>query len=264
VFLLLFLTLQLGFWFKTHHISPEMGVVPDVPGKQAVKALSFGDEGFYFRVLALDIQNAGDTYGRFTALRFYDFNKLYQWFTLLDTLDAKSDMMPAMASYYFSQTQNTADVRYVADYLYEHGSRDVEHKWWWLMQAIYLGMHKLNDNDFAAKAADKLVNANVPIFAQQMAAVVYEKRGEMDDALRIMETIRDNATTIPDRDLKYMTYFVKERLKRLEKVSEFKKIGEEKREPTPTPTPTPSPTPNPTVSPTTKKVVHSLFKALRS
>ena len=108
---LLFLALQFAFWSQARHVKPDLSLVPDVPGKQAVKALSFGDEGFYFRVLALDIQNAGDTYGRFTALRFYDFNKLYQWFNLLDTLDNRSNMMPAMASYYFSQTQNTADVR---------------------------------------------------------------------------------------------------------------------------------------------------------
>ena len=53
---------------------------------------------------------------------------------------------------------------------------------------------------------------------QQMAAVVREKRGEMEDALRIMETIRDNAKDIKDMDLKYMKYFIDERLKKLEKM----------------------------------------------
>ncbi len=224
----IFIVLQLCFWSQTRHITPRMDIVPDVPGKQAIKALSFGDEQFYFRVLAFDIQNAGDTFGRFTALRFYDFNKLYQWFTLLDTLDKRSNMMPSMAAYYFSQTQNTADIRYIADYLYEHGSHDIEHKWWWLLQAIYLGMHKLDDSNFALKAANQLINPKVPAFAQHMAAVVHEKRGEMNDALRIMETIRNNAENISDADLKYMTYFVKERLKRIDKLKEF----EVKKEPT--------------------------------
>ena len=215
--LTLFVCLQLGFWYRTSDIKPDMGIVPDVPGREALHALTFGDDEFYFRVLAFTLQNAGDTYGRFTSLRYYDFNKLYHWFMLLDELDSKSNMVPAMASYYFSQTQNTADVRYVVDYLYAHAMRDVAHKWWWLLQSIYLSMHKLGDMDLALKAAKPLQNDGVPVWAREMTAVVYEKRGEMDDALRIMETIKENAKDIPDADLKYMTYFVQERLKKLEK-----------------------------------------------
>ncbi len=223
--LALCLALQFGFWYKTHDIRPDLNVVPDVPGERAVQALSFGDKQFYFRVLALGIQNSGDTYGRFTSLRYYDFNKLYHWFNLLDTLDARSNMMPAMAAYYFSVTQNTADVRYIVDYLYTHSTRDVERKWWWLMQSIYLAQHKLSDMDLALKVSAPLVNPKVPVYAQHMAAVVREKRGEMEDALRIMETIRDNAKEIPEADLAYMNYFVKERLGKLE---EFTKSNEKR------------------------------------
>jgi hypothetical protein len=215
--LLLFVALQFGFWLQTKDIRPDMGIVPPVPGKQEIHALTFGDDQFYFRVLAFSIQNAGDTFGRFTSLRYYDMNRLYHWFTLLDTLDAKSNMIPSMATYYYSQTQNTQDVRYIVDYLYEHSTRDIAHKWWWLMQSIYLAQHKLNDMDLALKVSAPLVNEKVPAFAQQMAAVVREKRGEMEDALRIMETIRDHAEELSDADLKYMRYFIEERLDKLDK-----------------------------------------------
>jgi hypothetical protein len=76
--------------------------------------------------------------------------------------------------------------------------------------------------DLAMKMAAPLVNPKVPVWAQQMAAVMHEKRGEMDDALHIMESIRDNAPDISDADLRYMTYFVKERLHRLDEVDKFK------------------------------------------
>lgn len=216
--------MQLGYWYKTKGIVPEMGIVPDVPGRQALHAMTFGDDQFYFRILAFNIQNAGDTFGRSTSLRYYDFNKLYMWFNLLDELDAKSNMIPAMATYYFSQTQNTADVRYVVDYLYTHSTRDVGGKWWWLVQSIYLAMHKLNDNDLALKVSAPLVDKTVPVWAQQMAAVVREKRGEMEDAYNIMQTIKEHAESkdIKDMDLKYMTYFIKERLHRLEKIQDSK------------------------------------------
>lgn len=216
--------MQLGYWYKTKGIVPEMGIVPDVPGRQALHAMTFGDDQFYFRILAFNIQNAGDTFGRSTSLRYYDFNKLYMWFNLLDELDTKSNMIPAMATYYFSQTQNTADVRYVVDYLYTHSTRDVGGKWWWLVQSIYLAMHKLNDNDLALKVSAPLVDKTVPVWAQQMAAVVREKRGEMEDAYNIMQTIKEHAESkdIKDMDLKYMTYFIKERLHRLEKIQDSK------------------------------------------
>ena len=219
--LLLCVFAQLGFWYKTHEIKPDFSIVPEVPGRQTLHALTFGDNEFYFRIMAFTLQNAGDTFGRFTALRYYDFNKLYHWFSLLDELDAKSNMIPSMATYYFAQTQNTPDVRYVVDYLYEHASRDVEHKWWWLLQAIYLSSHKLNDMDLAMKAAEPLQNDKVPVWAREMTAVVHEKRGEMDDALHIMETIKNNVDNIPQADLNYMTYFVKERLGKLDESRKF-------------------------------------------
>lgn len=220
--LFLLLAFNVAFWTQTRLIRPELGVVPPVPGREELAILKMGDDQFYFRALALQMQNAGDTYGRFTPLKKYDMGKIYHWFTLLDTLDSRSDMMPAMAAYYYSQTQNDKDVRPLINYLYEHSIRDIEHKWWWLLQSIYLAQHKLEDMDLAMKVAAPLVDKRVPIWAQQMAAVVHEKRGEMEDALRIMETIKDNAETIPERDLKYMVYFIKERLNRLDKLKDFK------------------------------------------
>lgn len=213
--LLLFAMLQGGYWNMTRHILPDMGIVPDVPGETAVKALSFGDEEFYFRLLAFDIQNAGDTFGRFTALYKYDFRKLYAWFILLDTLDDESNYIPFLASYYYSQTQHTEDVRYVVDYLYQHSYRRPEIKYWWLAQATYLAQYKLKDDALALKVAAPLEHAdNAPFWARQLPAFVHEKRGEMDDAMRIITNILEQAKehNIPDSEFRFMEYFIRERL----------------------------------------------------
>ncbi len=219
ILLIVFAGLQLGYWDMTRQKLPDMGIVPDVPGKVAVKALSFGDEEFYFRLLALDIQNAGDTFGRFTELYKYDYKKLYDWFTLLDTLDNESDYMPFIASYYYSQTQHIPDVRYVVDYLYNHSASRPARKYWWLAQAVYLAEHKLNDKDLALKMALPLEHAdNAPFWVRQLPAFVHEKRGEMEDAARIIENIEANSKNIPPGELRFMEYFVKERTKKLEKL----------------------------------------------
>ena len=222
--LLLFAALQGAFWWNTRDNLPDPGIVPDVPGKEAVKALSFGDEEFYFRMLALNLQNAGDTFGRFTALNKYDFKKLYAWFTLLDTLNRESSYMPFLASYYFSQTQKVEDTRYMVNYLYEHSADRPEKKYWWLAQAAYIASHKLKDDDLALKVAKPLEQAkDAPLWVRQLPAFVHERRGEMDDALHIMQNIAKNSRDIPPGELNFMNYFVKERLKKLETLQAPKK-----------------------------------------
>lgn len=221
VLFIVLLAAQGMFWDHTHEIRPDMSIVPDVPGKETVKALSLGDEQAFFRFLALNIQNAGDTFGRFTALYRYDFNKLYHWFRLLDSLDDTSNYIPSMATYYFSQTQNKADVKYVVDYLIEHAAHRPEEKWWWLVQAIYLSNHKLEDQDLALEVANNLKNTrDIPVWAQQMPALVHEKRGEMDAAMGIIEGILENQEEIKQGELNFMRYFIEERIERIEEMEE--------------------------------------------
>lgn len=213
------LALQIGFAYRASDEKPELEIVTLPPSDTTVKALSMGDEQFYFRILAFTLQNMGDTFGRFTSLKLYDFERLSRWFMVMDTLDPKSDFVPTLATYYFAQTQNTPDVKYIADYIYQHAMRDPDNKWWWLLQGTYLTMHKLKDKDYALKMVEPMVRPAVPVWAQQYVAVIHEKRGEFDDALRIMNLIKENATSLKDHELKYMEYFVKERIQAVDKLT---------------------------------------------
>lgn len=208
---------QLVFWNSSRNTFPDMAIVPDVPGREVVKALSLGDEQFYFRVLALEIQNAGDTYGRFTPLKNYDYDKLSQWFFLLDTLDPRSDYIPSLATYYYAQTQNVPDVRYIVDYLYEHGKRDVTHKWWWLLQGMYLANHKLEDKDLALKVGTPMIDAEgIPLWARQFPAFIYEQKGEREQALYVMEHVLESAgkDKLTREEFNFMKYFIEERIEK--------------------------------------------------
>lgn len=230
--LLVFLGLQGVFWNHSTAIKPEMGIVPDVPGERTVRALSFGDEEAFFRLLALNIQNSGDTFGRFTALYKYDFNKLYHWFNLLDRLNNQSNYLPSMGAYYFSQTQNAGDVRYIVDYLEEYTDGRAKEKWWWVVQASYLASHKLNDSVRALKLANKLRGVrDIPIWAQQLPAFIYEQRGEFGEALAIIEDVMKHPEQYSQGELNFMRYFVDERLHRLDQVKkDFDAIQKEKDE----------------------------------
>lgn len=210
---------QGAFWLHSRNVMPEMGIVPDVPGERTVAALSLGDEETFFRILALNIQNSGDTFGRFTALYKYDYNKLYHWFRLLDGLNNRSNYLPAMATYYFSQTQNPNDVRYIVDYLDEYTDGRVKDKWWWVVQGVYLAQHKLNDTERALRLSQRLHGVRgIPIWAQQMPALVMEKRGEFDDALALIEDILKHPEDFSQGELNFMRYFIDERLGKLDRV----------------------------------------------
>ncbi len=219
--LAIILMAQLGFWADVRTRLPDMTIVPDVPGKEALQVMSFGDEEFLFRTMAMRLSNAGDTFGRFTALYKYDLHKIYLWFTLLDFFNTRSDVLPSMAAYYFSQTQKVSDVRYMVDYLYEHSAPRIQDKWWWMAQGVYLASHKLKDNDLALKLAKPLTEArDVPLWVNQLPAFIYEKQGEFDAALAIMESILEHTPDIDPGELRYMKYFIDERISKLDELSE--------------------------------------------
>ena len=216
------LALQFTFWWHTVDYKPRMEVVPNVPSAIAVKALSFGDKQFYFRVLGFQLQNFGDTFGRFTPLFQYDFNRLERWFRLLDTLDNTSDYIPTMASYYFSQTQHEKDTIHVVNYLRDHTEGRLDKKWWWRAQAVYIANHKLNDHDLALQLALPLVRTpNVPPWVNQLAAFIYEEKGEFQSAYTIMKDVEDHSKNLTPGELRFIKYFVEERLKALNKKSDI-------------------------------------------
>lgn len=236
--LLLVLTSQTLFWWDVRTRLPDMTIVPEVPGREALQVMSFGDEEFLFRAMAIRLSNAGDTFGRFTPLYKYDLRKVYLWFTLLDHFNMRSDVLASLAAYYFSQTQKTEDVRYMVDYLYEHSAPRIQQKWWWMAQGVYLAMHKLKDNELALKLAATLTEAKgVPLWVNQMPAFVHEKRGEFDAALAIMENILQHTNDIEPGELRYMKYFIDERISKLDELKESERRRlEEAKLPDPAPT----------------------------
>ncbi len=211
--LALIFAFQLMFWWHSVNHHPNMEIVPAVPSEVAVKALSFGDAHAFFRVLGLSLQGFGDSYGRFTPLKDYDFRKLYRWFVLLDSLDNRSNYIPALASYYYSQTQNVPDVSYVVRYLQQHSEGRLEQKWWWRAQAVYLARHKLKDLDWALRLAQPLQHTkNVPLWVNQLPAFIHEARGEFDAALAIMEHIQKYGEDLPAGEINFIRHFITERI----------------------------------------------------
>lgn len=217
--LAVFLAAQIGLFSYTRHVVPDFSILPALPSQTEINALSLGEREFYFRVRGLGLQNAGDSFGRATPLKDYDYAVLQQWFFVLDTLDSYSHYIPSLAAYYYSNTQHYPDTRYIVDYLVTHADKDPGHNWWWYAQAIYLANYKLQDKKLALDIAYKLARApgDLPIWTRQYPAFLLADLGETEQALIIIKGVLDNTENLSQGELNFMHYFIEERLKQAKK-----------------------------------------------
>ena len=206
---------QVAFWYHTKDITPKLGMLPSIPSLNTAKALSFGDEQFYFRMNALIIQTSGDSFGRFTALKDYDYELLMRWFKLFDELDSKTNFTPSIASYYYGNTQRALDTKYIIEYLESTYDRDPPNKWWWLGQAVYLANHRLKDKDLALRLAFKLSSTEgvkMPRWAEQMPAIIYSQMGRKAEALAMIQDLLERHDDYSQGEINYMNFFIRKQL----------------------------------------------------
>jgi hypothetical protein len=170
-------------------------------------------------VLALKIQNAGDTFGRFVPLKDYDYEKLYKWFKILDSLNNQSRIIPSIASYYYSQTQTPKDTIHLIKYLEEFASRDINKHWWWMYQASYMAKMVLKDLDLALELAYKLSqnqDKDAPLWTKQLPAFFHAKMGNDCESFFIINSIlKDHDSGVKEleaQELNFMKHFIRERL----------------------------------------------------
>lgn len=213
---------QIFFWNNTQHIKAKFDIIPPAPNKYIIEAASLGDKEFLFRSLATRLQNSGDIFAGFVALKKYNYPRLYNWMKVLDNLNSESNLIPSLAAYYYSQTQNIEDSRYMIKYLDEHASRDIDKKWWWLFQSVFIAKAKLNDLDLALKLAHKLAKNeadNAPFWTKQMPAFIYEEMGKGCLAFGVIKQLiaenENNKRQITPEEMNFMRHFISNRLKKL-------------------------------------------------
>lgn len=219
---MLFFGLQFVFWQKTHDIKPDFELLEAAPSPASLKFQALGDDEFLYRILATKIQNAGDIFAGFVALKHYDYERLYDWFMALDRLNYNTNMTPALASYIYGSTKNPQKLRIIIDYLVKHGQNDLKNNWWWLFQGIYHASNVLRDDDLALEIAYILSeneDENAPLWTRQMPAFIHAKKGDGCAAFGIIKKIIDDAnakgTKIGAEEQNFMRYFINNRLKRL-------------------------------------------------
>ncbi|MGH1404528.1 MAG: hypothetical protein ACRBDL_09810 [Alphaproteobacteria bacterium] len=203
-------------WFAMRDERVVWGNVPPAPSIEFASSYGLGDHSFSYRINGLMIQNLGDTGGRVTSLKDYDYDRLTEWFFLQDSLDHKSSFIPYLASYYFIGLQEPEKYRPVLDYLEVAAGHGEGEKWRWLVQAVFFARFRLNDLDKALELAHSLAdtkNDDVPGWVRQMPAFVMTQKGEKEAAYALMvEILKTSADKMHPNEVNAMKAYICDRI----------------------------------------------------
>ncbi|MBL8631147.1 MAG: hypothetical protein JNM81_16050 [Rhodospirillaceae bacterium] len=180
-------------WYL-HKERPQLGILPPQPTDNAARAISFGDAQFLYRAFVLQLQNAGDTGGRFTPMRMYNIPAVVSWLKLLQRLDPKASHHTALATRYFSQSRQSDDLRILVEFIDQDVRLAPDRKWYWQTQAVALARDRLKDVPYALELslAMRQYAQYVPeglFWTLQMEPVLLEDLGRDDEARERMEQI---------------------------------------------------------------------------
>jgi hypothetical protein len=199
-------------WAQLREVRARWLNVPPVPSTFSASAFALADNQFAYRMTGLMLQNLGDSGGRVTAFRDYDYERLIQWFHLTEKLDFRSDFIPRLAAYYFSAVDDPQKLSLLADYLYEAGNSTEGDKWQWLAQAIYLKRYKANDLETAYQWSLELANMDkpgIPIWTKQMPAFIKNAEGDKQAAYDILVSIlKSGQGKMPREEINAMTDYI--------------------------------------------------------
>ena len=213
---------QIFLWKKSENFHSPIEIVPATPNQYLVEAISFGDQEFIFRSLAMRLQNSGDVFAGFVSLKDYDYSRIYDWMKMLDGLNPASHLVPALASSYYAQTTKHEDTRYIVNYLEEHSEKNIDENWWWLFQAVFISKDILKDLPRALELSEKLAqnnSAKAPFWTKQMPAFISEKMGDGCMAFRTIKQLIDDSESaahqVSPQEMDFMRYFIRDRLSKL-------------------------------------------------
>lgn len=212
--ILLFLAVVLNFslWLTLNKVQARWGNVPPAPSVEFSASAGLGDTSFSYRIIGIMLQNLGDSGGRVTALKDYNYKDLAPWFSIAMHLDPLSNYMPYLAAYYFSASQNTDQVRYLITYLEQVGISEEGEKWRFLAHAIYLARFVVKDVDLSLDLAHKLAShpkKDLPNWVKQMPAFVLNQKGDKKEAYGfLLEILRSSAKSLHPNEITNMKFYI--------------------------------------------------------
>lgn len=181
------------FAWHFSRVRPELMIMAPPPNPLAREAVAFGDHQFLYRIWAIDLQNAGDTGGRATALKDYNYEHVVGWLETLRALDPRSQFHTYLAAHYFGLSPKSGDIRAIVDFIVRDADAQSSFKWPWLMQATVMAENRLKDLPLAVSIAQKLAAleyAEIPVWVRFFPATLLLKLNRAEDARALVLDVR--------------------------------------------------------------------------
>ena len=216
LFLIAALALQVGVWVQLRPVQASWANVPPAPSERTASLWMLGDTQMAYRAIGIMLQNMGDSGGRSTQLKDYNYTRLGRWFMLEHALDEQSNFMPLLAAYYFGATPDKADLDPVIDYLSLVGESAYSSKWRWLAQAVYLARFEQKDEDKALRLAYRLADMyepGMPAWVAQMPAFILAQKGDQEAAYDLaIQVLRDDGENMHPNEVNFMVDYICSRI----------------------------------------------------
>ncbi|MGZ6252243.1 MAG: hypothetical protein ACXWM1_04155 [Candidatus Binataceae bacterium] len=185
----------------------------DPPPSPAVRtALAFGDAEFLYRDWFLDLQNAGDTGGRMTPMRDYNYDNVLAWLQSLQQLDPRAQAHLLLATHYFSQTPKQESLRALVGFITDDALKLPQEKWFWLTQAEVIAEARIHDLPLALALAQQTAELNVttiPAIVRMFPAVLLAKMDRRAEARAwIARTVEKYGPTFTVEERNWVDFFL--------------------------------------------------------
>ena len=122
----------------------------------------------------------------------YDYKRIYLWLEALDYLNQESNFSPAIASYYYSQTQNKEDTRLIVKFINQHSAKSLNKKWWWIVQSSDIAS-RIPDIDLAISSAELIANNNfedAPLWTRTISTMLKAKKNGNHDGCFVFQVLK--------------------------------------------------------------------------
>jgi hypothetical protein len=178
--------------WQLRELRPSLVILDPPPSQLVRSAMALGDDQFLYRNWVLDLQNAGDTGGRATPMRDYNYANVMAWLETLESLDPRAQAHLYLAAHYFSQTPRQEDIRRLVDFIAAAAERMPALKWPWLVEAATIAEVHLHDLPYAISLSHRVMALDIeglPLAVRLTPGVLMLKAGRTAEARREIEAV---------------------------------------------------------------------------
>jgi hypothetical protein len=160
------------------------------PPAAAVRVATLGEGVLASYLVMLYLQNLNVHLGLATPLADIDRPAIVRWLDLAIQLDPGSGYPLLLASRHFAETGSPGQRRLMLDWVYRRFEERPNQRWEWLVHAVYVARHVLNDNAlaeyYAAALRTQVNDPKAPSWVRQMDLLLRADLGEAADARAIL------------------------------------------------------------------------------